>query len=63
MENKKNEELADEALNNVTGGEGKMVQGWICCECHNEVWAAKAKDGKVYCISCFQKVFPDIPVV
>ncbi len=60
MENtKNNEQLAEEALKNVTGGDGKLAKGWICDNCGAEVKAAKAKNGKAYCIPCYNKLFPE----
>lgn len=59
MENKKDlEEMAEEALDSVSGGAGK-TNGWVCAECGETVTAAKAKDGKAYCIPCYQKLFGD----
>ncbi len=52
MENKKNnEQLAD--------GDGKLAHGWICAKCGKEVSAARAKDGKAYCIPCYNELFGD----
>lgn len=63
MEDKKsNEQLADEALSNVTGGDGNLAYGWTCAKCGKETFTAKAHDGKTYCIKCFKEEFPNIPV-
>ena len=60
MEDNKNlEELADEALDAVTGG-AKLAHGWVCANCGQEVYAAKAKDGKAYCVPCYEKLFGSI---
>lgn len=53
------EELADEALDGVTGRASKLASGWVCAKCGKEVKAAKAKDGKAYCIPCYRELFGD----
>ena len=60
MENKKSfEKMADEAIDAVTGGTGKLASGWICARCGQEVTAAKAKNNNAYCIPCYRKLFGD----
>ncbi len=59
-DNKKNfEEMADDALDAVTGGAAKLANGWVCANCGKEVFAAKAKDGQAYCVPCYEKLFGD----
>ena len=59
MDDKKYTKMADDALDNVTGGAAKTT-GWVCAECGAVVTAAKAKDGKAYCIPCYRKLFGEI---
>lgn len=51
--------MADEALDGVTGRASKLASGWVCAKCGKEVKAAKAKDGKAYCIPCYRELFGD----
>ena len=54
-ENKKSsEELADEELDAVTGGNGRQSQGAMCPKCQRHILLGQAerRDGHYYCPYC-----------